>query len=103
MTVIGEEFGFVGVMVVITLFYLLIARLITQAYNSKFRFDSVILIGIASIYIFHVFVNLGMIVGIMPVTGIPLPFISYGGSFMVTSMVLAGLSANMSSVRRAVG
>ena len=103
MTVIGEEFGFVGVMVVLTLFYLLIAKLITQAYNSKFRFDSVILIGIASIYTFHVFVNLGMIVGIMPVTGIPLPFISYGGSFMVTSMVLAGLSVNMSVVRRAVG
>ena len=103
MTVIGEEFGFVGVMVVLTLFYLLIAKLITQAYNSKFRFDSVILIGIASIYTFHVFVNLGMIVGIMPVTGIPLPFISYGGSFMITSMILAGLSVNMASVRRAVG
>lgn len=103
MTVIGEEFGFFGVMVVLTVFYLLIAKLITQAYNSKFRFDSVILIGVASIYVFHVFVNLGMIVGIMPVTGIPLPFISYGGSFMITSMILAGLSVNMSSVRRAVG
>jgi len=103
MTVIGEEFGFVGVMVVITLFYLLVAKLITQAYNSKFRFDSVILIGIAAVYIFHIVVNLGMIVGIMPVTGIPLPFISYGGSFMITSMVLAGLSVNMSAVRRAVG
>lgn len=103
MTVIGEEFGFVGVMVVLALFYLLIAKLITQAYNSKFRFDSVILIGIAAVYIFHIFVNLGMIVGIMPVTGIPLPFISYGGSFMVTSMILAGLSVNMSAVRRAVG
>ena len=103
MTVIGEEFGFVGVMVIIMLFYMLIAKLITRAYNSKFRFDSVILIGIASIYTFHVFVNLGMIVGIMPVTGIPLPFISYGGSFMVTSMILAGLSVNMSLVRRAVG
>ncbi len=103
MTVIGEEFGFVGVLVVITLFYLLIARLITQAYNSKFRFDSVILIGISAILLFHVFVNLGMIVGIMPVTGIPLPYISYGGSFMITSMILAGLSVNMSSVRRAVG
>jgi len=102
MTVIGEEFGFVGVMVVIVLFYLLIAKLITQAYNSKFRFDSVILIGISAIYIFHIFVNLGMIVGIMPVTGIPLPFISYGGSFMVTSMVLAGLSVNMSTTRRAI-
>ena len=102
MTVIGEEFGFIAVLLVITVFYLLIARLITQAYNSKFRFDSVILIGIATILVFNVFVNLGMIVGIMPVTGIPLPFISYGGSFMVTCMILAGLSANMSSVRRAV-
>jgi len=103
MTVIGEEFGFVGVLLVITLFYLLIARLINQAYSVKSRFDSVILIGIASILIFHVFVNLGMIVGIMPVTGIPLPYISYGGSFMITSMVLAGLSANMATIRRAVG
>ena len=103
MTVIGEEFGFIAVLLVLTLFYLLIARLITQAYNSKFRFDSVILIGVATILVFHVFVNMGMIVGIMPVTGIPLPFISYGGSFMITCMIMAGLSANMSSVRRAVG
>ncbi len=102
MTVIGEEFGFVGVILVLALFYLLIARLITQAYSSKYRFNSVILIGIAAVLIFHVFVNLGMIAGIMPVTGIPLPYISYGGSFMVTSMIMAGLSANMSSVRRAV-
>ncbi len=103
MTVIGEEFGFIGVLVILTLFYLLIAKLINQAYNVKFRFDSVILIGIASILIFHVFVNLGMIAGIMPVTGIPLPYISYGGSFMLTSMALAGLAANMATIRRAVG
>ena len=103
MTVVGEEFGFLGVMIIIGLFYLLIARFVNQAYESKYRFDSVILIGIAAILIFHVFVNLGMIAGIMPVTGIPLPYISYGGSFMFTSMLLAGLAANMSSVRRAVG
>lgn len=101
MTVIGEEFGFVGVMIVLTLFYMLIARLINQSYVSKFRFDGVIIIGIAAVMIFHVFVNLAMIVGIMPVTGIPLPFISYGGSFMVTAMMLMGLSANMASARRA--
>ena len=101
MTVIGEEFGFVGVMIVMTLFYLLIAKLISQAYNCKFRFDSVIQIGIAAVLIFHIFVNLGMIAGIMPVTGIPLPYISYGGSFMLTMMIMAGLSANMAVVRRA--
>ena len=103
MTVIGEELGYVGVLIVLTLFYFLIAKLITQAYSCKFRFDSVILIGVASVLIFHVFVNLGMISGIMPVTGIPLPFISYGGSFMITSMILAGLAANMATVRRAAG
>jgi len=102
MTVIGEEFGFVGVMIIIGLFYLLIARMITQAYGTKYRFDSMILIAIAAVLVFHVFVNLGMIAGIMPVTGIPLPYISYGGSFMLTSMFLAGLAANMSSIRRAV-
>lgn len=101
MTVIGEEFGFIGVMIVITLFYLLIARLVNQAYSSKYRFDSVILIGFASVLLFHVFVNLGMIAGIMPVTGIPLPYISYGGSFMVTTMIFAGLSTNMATSGRA--
>lgn len=102
MTVIGEEFGFMGVIVVIALFYFLIARLINQAYVSKYRFDSVVLIGVASVILFHVFVNLGMIAGIMPVTGIPLPFISYGGSFMLTAMMLAGLSSNMATSGRAV-
>jgi len=101
MTVIGEELGFAGVMVVLVLFYLLIAKLITQAYSVKYRFDSVILIGVAAILVFHVFINLGMIVGIMPVTGIPLPFISYGGSFMLTCMILVGLAANMAMIRRA--
>ncbi len=100
MTVIGEEFGFLGVMIVITLFYFLIARLINHSYGSKYRFDSVILIGVAAVMVFHVFVNLAMIVGIMPVTGLPLPYISYGGSFMVTAMMMVGLSANMASVRR---
>lgn len=102
MTVIGEEFGFLGVMVVLLLFYFLIAKLITQAYSVKYRFDSVILVGVAAILVFHVFINLGMIVGIMPVTGIPLPFISYGGSFMLTCMILVGLAANMAMIRRAV-
>ncbi|MCF7824382.1 MAG: rod shape-determining protein RodA [Candidatus Marinimicrobia bacterium] len=102
MTVIGEEMGFIGVMVIIGLFYLLIAKLITQAYGVKYRFDSVILIGVSAILIFHIFVNLGMIAGIMPVTGIPLPYISYGGSFMLTMMILSGLSANMARIRRAV-
>ena len=103
MTVIGEEFGFVGVTIVISFFYLLVTRLINQAYSSKYRFDSVVLIGISAIIVFHAFVNLGMIVGLMPVTGIPLPFISYGGSFMITSMMLIGLASNMSTSYRAVG
>jgi len=103
MTVIGEEFGFLGVTLVIAVFYLLFARLVNQAYSSKYRFDSVVLIGVTGILVFHSFVNLGMIVGIMPVTGIPLPFISYGGSFMFTSMILLGLAANMSTSYRAAG
>ncbi|MCF7807836.1 MAG: rod shape-determining protein RodA [Candidatus Marinimicrobia bacterium] len=102
MTVIGEEFGFIGVSIVLVLFYFLLAKLITLAYSVKFRFDSVILIGVAAILVFHIFINLGMIVGIMPVTGIPLPFISYGGSFMLTCMILVGLAANMAIIRRAV-
>ncbi len=103
MTVIGEEFGYIGVVLILLVFYFLVARLINRSYSSKYRFDSVVLIAIASIFVFHTFVNLGMIVGLMPVTGIPLPFISYGGSFMFTAMLLTGLGANLSTSYRAAG
>jgi rod shape determining protein RodA len=97
MTVIGEEFGFASVIFVILLLTYLIARMIYFAGENKYRFNSMMLLGGASILFLHSLVNLGMIVGLLPVTGIPLPFISYGGSFLLTAMIIVGLAANMIS------
>lgn len=95
-SVLAEEWGFIGVMVVLLLFLLLIIYLISLASTVKSKFSSIVLFGIASILFFHVFVNIGMTVGIAPVTGLPLPFISYGRSFLLTMMLTIGIAQNLS-------
>lgn len=100
MTVLGEELGFVAIMLVLALFLFFILRLISIAYSARTRYTSLILFGTASVFLFHIFVNLAMIVGLMPVTGIPLPFMSYGGSFMSTCFLLLGVSQNSLSGNR---
>ncbi len=90
-SVLGEEFGFTGVSVTLLLFFLLIIRMLTIAANQKELFEGLIVIGFASIILFHVFVNTGMTVGILPVTGLPLPFLSSGGSFLISSMTMMGI------------
>ncbi|GHT11200.1 rod shape-determining protein RodA [Bacteroidia bacterium] len=77
---IGEEWGFVGALVVVALYFLLLWRIIAIAERQKNKFAKYYGYSIVSILVFHVAVNLGMTIGIMPVIGIPLPFISYGGS-----------------------
>ncbi|MDX8045097.1 rod shape-determining protein RodA [Gracilibacillus sp. S3-1-1] len=89
--VIGEEFGFVGASVLIVLFFLLIYRIITIALKSTDLFGVYICIGISALIAFQVFQNIGMTIGLMPVTGIALPFVSYGGSALLTNMVALGL------------
>lgn len=100
MTVLGEELGFVAVSIVLALFLIFILRLISVAYSARTRYTSLVLFGTAAVFMFHVFVNLAMIVGLMPVTGIPLPFMSYGGSFMSTCFLLLGISQNSLSGNR---
>ncbi|MCH8125472.1 rod shape-determining protein RodA [candidate division KSB1 bacterium] len=95
-SVIGEEFGILGCITVIVLFVLLISRGIQVASNVKNRFSSLVVIGITTMILYHYFVNLGMVMGLMPVTGLPLPFISYGGSFLNTCMVSIALILNFS-------
>ena len=95
-SVIGEEFGILGCVTVIVLFVLLISRGIQVASNVKNRFSSLVVIGITTMILYHYFVNLGMVMGLMPVTGLPLPFISYGGSFLNTCMVSIALILNFS-------
>lgn len=88
---IAEKLGFAGGLVLLVLFFVLIWRMLRVATVSKDRFGILIAVGVATIFLFHVFVNVGMTMGIMPVTGIPLPFISYGRSSLVVSVIALGL------------
>jgi rod shape determining protein RodA len=94
-TVIGEEFGFVGAAFVIVLFAILIWRAIRISYLAKDPFGTYVAAGIASMFAIQMFVNIGMVIGIMPITGIPLPFVSYGGSAMLVNFVAGGLLLNI--------
>jgi len=96
-SVIGEEYGFIGVVIVLFLFLSFILLCLYIAYRQKDRFCSLCLVGIASIIGIHVTINVAMTVGLMPVTGLPLPFISYGGSFLLTCCILLGLALNIGS------
>jgi len=88
---LAERVGFVGSIVLIVLYFLLIWRILHVATISRDRFGVLIAVGVATIFLFHVFVNVGMTMGIMPVTGIPLPFVSYGRSSLVVSVLSLGL------------
>ena len=94
-SVICEEFGFLGAFFVLALFVFILWRALSIAVQTQSRFSSLTAIGLATILFFHIFVNVGMTIGIMPVTGLPLPFLSYGGSTLITNMILIGLLLNM--------
>jgi rod shape determining protein RodA len=88
---VGEEHGFVGTFAVILLFLLLLLRIVLIAERQRTRFAKVYAYGVASILFFHLLVNVGMTLGVMPVIGIPLPFISYGGSSLLAFTILLGI------------
>jgi rod shape determining protein RodA len=88
---LAKRGGFVGSLALILLFFFLIWRMLLVATILRDRFGVLIAVGVAAIFLFHAFVNVGMIMGIMPVTGIPLPFISYGRSSLVVSIIYLGL------------
>ncbi|MDP9297005.1 MAG: rod shape-determining protein RodA, partial [Actinomycetota bacterium] len=94
-TVVGEEFGFVGAMVLLILFGILIWRAFRIALLSKDPFGSYVAAGVGSMFAIQMFVNIGMTVGIMPITGIPLPFVSYGGSSLLANFLAVGLLLNV--------
>ena len=95
-SVICEEFGLIGATVIILMLTLLILRCIKTAGRANSRFGKYICVGVAAMFIFHVVENCGMCVGLTPVTGIPLPFISYGGSSLITYMIAVGLVMSVS-------
>ncbi len=89
--VIGEELGFIGAALIIMLYGLLLLRAVYIAYNAKDFYGTLIVLGISAMWLFHVYENIGMSIGIMPITGIPLPFLSYGGSSMLTNIIAVGI------------
>jgi rod shape determining protein RodA len=98
-SVLAEEWGFLGAAFLLFLFFILIFWGLKIAHRSKDPFGTMLAFGIASMIFFHVFINIGMVMGLMPVVGAPLPLISYGGSSMVTIMISIGLLMNV-SIRR---
>jgi rod shape determining protein RodA len=90
-SVIGEEFGFVGAALVLSLFALLIWRALRTLTMAKNFYGALVAGGITAMLMFQVFVNVGMTIGIMPITGIPLPLVSYGGSSVITTLMAIGL------------
>ena len=94
-SVVGETLGFVGSMVLLALYAFVIFRMLLLAYYTRDRFGQLIIVGVMSMLLFHVFENIGMCIGVMPITGIPLPFISYGGTNLVVNMAGIGLVLNV--------
>lgn len=92
---IGEEFGFVGGSVLVLLFVILLYRILHAAVHAKDRYGMLICAGAAAMIAFHVVENIGMTMGVMPVTGIPLPFISYGPTAVVANLTAVGLVLNV--------
>lgn len=99
-SVTGETLGLIGTLTVVVLYTLLIFRLLWLSRQAYDAFGSYIIIGVMAMMMFHIFQNIGMTIGIMPVTGIPLPFISYGGSNMWTNMIAIGLVLGIGMRRR---
>jgi rod shape determining protein RodA len=98
---LAERVGFVGSLTLIVLFFFLVWRILHIATIARDRFGVLLAVGVATIFLFHAFVNVGMTMGIMPVTGIPLPFISYGRSSLVISVLSLGLLQSIAARSRA--
>ncbi len=93
--VAGEEFGFIGAAVIILLYMLIIWRGLSIALNAEDDFGTLLAVGITGMFLFHVVVNIGMTLGVMPVTGVPLPFVSYGASSLTVNMLMVGILLNI--------
>lgn len=99
-SVIGEELGFVATAGIVVLYVILITKSIYIAKTAKDDLGGYIAIGIAGIFVFHMIENIGMTIGLLPITGVPLPFVSYGGSSLLTNLIMIGLLLNISGRRQ---
>lgn len=99
-SVIGEEMGFVFTCAIVILYVVLITKAIYIAKTAKDDLGSYIATGIAGIFLFHMIENIGMTIGLLPITGVPLPFVSYGGSALLTNLIMIGILLNISGRRQ---
>jgi rod shape determining protein RodA len=99
-SVIGEEFGFIGSVLIVLLFVIILVRLLNIASQINDKFESLVVIGILTLLLTHFTINIGMNLGVAPVVGIPLPFLSYGGSSLIINMFLLGVALNFYKNRR---
>jgi rod shape determining protein RodA len=90
-SVLGEQFGFLGCALLMVLYFAFIQRILRIGTLSRSRFTSLVAVGTAGIFGFHILVNISMTIGMMPVTGLPLPFLSYGGSFLISCLIMLGV------------
>lgn len=102
-SVVGEEFGFLGVLASLVLFGIFLSLLLRIASRATDPFASLVVFGITGMFFTHIIENVGMTVGLMPITGIPLPFFSYGGSFLLTSCIALGLVLRVAHDHRRSG
>ncbi|NLV75902.1 MAG: rod shape-determining protein RodA [Tissierellia bacterium] len=93
--VVGEELGLIGGLALILLYFIMLFRLIIIAKNSKDTFGSLMVIGFAAMFLIHIWENIGMTIGLMPITGIPLPFMSYGGTFQLVNLICIGIALSV--------
>lgn len=100
--VLGEEFGFIGMMFLLAIYFLFFLRILNTAMTAKDFYGTLICTGIISMFLYQFIQNIGMTVGIMPVTGLTLPFVSYGGSSILTSMMALALVFNVSLHKRKI-
>lgn len=98
--VICEELGFIVGAFVIIVYIVMLIRMLKIASSAKDYYGSLITVGLAAMFFFHILENIGMTMGILPITGIPLPFLSYGGSSMITNMIAMGIILNVSARRQ---
>lgn len=96
---IGEEFGFIGCVAVLAVFWVVCLRLVLIAQNAKDNFGSLLAIGVLSMIVFQVLINIGMTIGLAPITGIPLPWLSYGRSALLTNFIAIGLVESVNNHR----
>ncbi len=94
-TVVGEEFGYVGSVALVALYAIVLAGAVQAMLAARDRFGLLLAVGLIAMLIFHITINIGMTVGIMPITGIPLPFLSYGGTAILTDFAAVGLLLNI--------